>query len=222
MEVAKITAKKRTQLGRNALSRLRKGGELPAVIYGESGTNLSLSLDAREMDRLFRTRHRVFELDLDDGSKEEAFLHDVQLDPIQDHILHVDFLRVNLKKPIQAKVPLEFLGHAVGLTHGGKFEHDLADLLVECLPVQLPEKIEVPVKDLDLNQHITAGQLVLPEGVKLAIPPETVVCHVKVFYEAVAEPAEGEAAAPVAPELIRKAKEDEAGGEEKKEKKEKE
>jgi large subunit ribosomal protein L25 len=211
MEVAKISAKKRTQTGRNALTRLRLGGELPAVIYGEAAPNHSLSLDARQMDRLFRTHHRVFELDLDDGTKEEAFLHQVQLDPIQDHILHVDFLRVNLKKPIQAEVPLEFLGHPVGLIRGGKFDHDLADLLVECLPTQLPEKIEVAIKDLDLNQHITAGQLVLPEGVKLAIPPETVVCHVKVFYEAAATPAEGEVAEPTSPELIRKAKEDEGG-----------
>src|SRR5262245_5810479 len=211
MEIATLPAQRRTALGRNALRKLRADGHIPAVIYGGGKDNVSLSLDGEAFERLHRTHHRIFRLELGAGSVEEAFLQDVSIDAIDDAVVHIDFKRVRLDQPIQAEVALEFVGHPVGLAKEGRFDHVLTSLKVECLPADLPESIEVEVKNLDVGQNINASQVTLPKGVKLITAPEATVCLVKHVKEEVVEAAPAEGAEAVQPELIRKPKEGEEG-----------
>jgi len=218
MELAKLPAKRRTALGRNALARLRAEGDVPAVIYGDGRESTPLSLNLEQIDSMLRTHHRVFKLDLGDNSFEEAFLQDVVMDPLEDVLVHIDFKRVRLDRAMRVGVSVAFTGHPVGLSKGGKFEHDLTEVMVECLPADLPEEIEVEVKHLDLHMAVTAKELKLPPNVKLITPPYAYVCHVKLAKEEtpaeVVAPAEGEAAAAGAqPELIRKPKGEEGAAE---------
>ena len=210
MEIAKLPARRRSALGRNALNKLRAEGQVPAVIYGDGKDSTPLSLDLEQIDAMLRTHHRVFRLDLGDNTVEEAFLQDVAMDPLEDVLVHVDFKRVRLDQVMRVGVSVEFSGHPVGLSKGGKFEHDLTEVMVECLPADLPDSIEVDVKHLDLHMAVTAKELKLPANVKLITPPDAYVCHVKLAKEETpaeaATPAEGEAAAAAQPELIRKPK----------------
>ncbi len=210
MEKIVIKGRRREEKGTRAARALRAQGLVPVVLYGrEDGKTLHLSLEAKAVEKMLRGHARVVEVDLDDGTKESGLVKDVQFDPVTDQVLHMDLFHVDLTKPVEVEVPLEFVGHPKGISEGGKFTHDLADLPLICLPTEIPQVIKVKVSHLGVGDHITAGDLEIPENVKLGVPPETVVCHVKAFL-ATAEAHEEEAeAGPSEPEVIGKKDEEE-------------
>jgi large subunit ribosomal protein L25 len=129
-------------------------------------------------------------------------IQEVQHHPIQRQILHVDFHAVSATEKITAEVPIETVGEPVGVkTGGGLLEHILRDLEVECLPGDLPERIQVDVSGLDLNQSIHVKDLQLPAGVEAVTDGDlTVVAVSEARVEE--EPTDTLGAAPVAPEVI--------------------
>jgi len=118
---------------------------------------------------------------------------------LTDHPRHVDFKRVDLNKPIAVEIEATFIGYPVGGGKGGTLIKDHARFMVNCLPTAIPEVFEVDVTKLDLDQSILAKDLVLPEGVTLAVSGETVICHVaKLAGPAEPAPAPAAEAAPAA------------------------
>lgn len=200
MEITTIKAKARTALGKSHVRELRMQGYVPAVVYGEGKTPESVQIDETDLQSHLRHHHRVFHLDVS-GSTQAIYLQEVQWDSLNDRPLHVDFKRVDLKKPLSVAVEVTFLGHPVGISKGGRFIKDHPQVKVLCLPTEIPEGLEIGVGHLEIDQKIVASELKLPAGVKLDMPADTVVCHV-VFQkvEVIAAPAaaataEGAAAA---------------------------
>ena len=216
MEVATIKASKRSEKGSNRVAAIRQEGRVPAVMYGGGGAVENLTLGERDLERHLRQHHRVYKVDVD-GKTEPAYLQDVQWDCLTDRPLHVDLKRIDLNKPIQLNVEIVFLGHAAGLSQGGKFVRDTSEVGVSCLPAAIPEHIEVPIAHLEIGMKVVASDLKLPAGVTLDVPPDTGICHVT-FETVTEEPeeaiegeaAEGEAAA--APEGGAPADGDSGGG----------
>ncbi len=205
MEKIVIQGRRREETGSRAAQALRAQGFVPVVLYGrEDRKTLHLSLKTEEVEKMLRGHARLVEVDLDDGTKESGLVKDVQFDPVTDEVLHMDLIHVDLTKPVEVEVPLEFVGHPKGVSEGGKFTHDLADLPLICLPTQIPPAITVKISDLGVGDHVKAGDLELPEGVKLGVPPETVVCHVKAFLATAASEEEEAEGGPSEPEVIGK------------------
>jgi large subunit ribosomal protein L25 len=203
MQVVRMKAERRSALGRNRTKALRAEGWLPAVVYGDGQEPLSISISEWEFEQHVKAHHRVFQLDIAGGAQ-AAFLQDVAWQATTDRPLHVDFKRIDLTKPIEADVEVALLGHPIGLSKGGTLMKDHIAIKVRCLPTAIPDSIEHDVSKLEIDDYVTAGQLVLPDGVTLVTPPSTSVCHVAkiVVVEAApaAAPAADAAAAPAAGE----------------------
>ena len=177
MEVATIRVGRRTATGRNRVSPLRARGLIPAVLYGGEETSLNLAVEGREMERHLRHHQKVYNLAFDGGTV-PVYLQAVQWDILSERPLHMDFLRIDMSKPIDTEVELVYIGHPVGASHGGSLVRDRISLRIRCLPGVIPEEIEVHVAELDIGDSLLAGKLVLPEGVTTDVPVEQIICHV--------------------------------------------
>lgn len=177
MELQTIHAGRRKATGRNRVSPLRARGLIPAVLYGGNEETVSLAVEEREMESHLRHHHKVYSLSLD-GGEIPVYLQDVHWDILSDRPLHMDFLRIDMSKPIKTTVELTYIGHPVGASHGGTLVRDRVSLAISCLPGEMPEEIEVHVAHLDIGDTLLAGSLQLPPGVTTPVADEVIICHV--------------------------------------------
>ena len=199
MELQTLMANAR-QTGSKCLARqARRAGAVPAILYGGGKEPISIQLDQRQFDHFLHSRsgeQAVVRLDVRDQPENSgpALLKQVQHHPIRGHVLHVDLIRVRLDQRITTMVPLELTGRAVGVaTEGGLLDHQLREIEVECLAVEVPERITVDVTDLHLGSSIHVRDLVVPEGVVFVTDGDRAVAAVhalRTTHEAAAETAE--------------------------------
>ncbi len=215
---AKLTVQTRTQVGRNAIKKVRKEGLIPGVIYGVGQEPINLEVNRRQLSTVLAhssSENILLELEIVDGDNKRsslAMIQEVQHHPIQRQILHVDFHAVSATEKITAEVPIETIGEPIGVkTNGGLLEHNLRDLEVECLPGDLPDRIEVDVTSLDINQSIHVKDLKLPPGVEAVTDGDLTVVAVSAA-RVEEEPTEVLGATPVAPEVITAKKPEEGAG----------
>ena len=133
---------------------------------------------------------------------------------LSDAVLHIDFLQVSMERAVQVEVPIHLVGEPVGLVKGGVIEQHLRSIMVESLPGQIPEKIDVDISALDIGDSIHVKEISLP-GIKLLAPPDVAVVGVTPPQ---AEEKVAEVAAPVAEEAAAPTEEKEEKEKEKKEK----
>jgi large subunit ribosomal protein L25 len=173
----------RTILGK-AAKRLRQKGIIPANIYGHKKEPQAVQLDAVTFDRLRRDHNtrNIFSLHVDDGPAQTALIRHVQIDPISQNVMHIDFARVNLNEVITSKIPLNFVGEAPGVkVEGGMLLRVLEALEVSCRVSALVESLEVDVSVLEhLDDTIYARDIALPANYELGIDPDEPVVKVAV------------------------------------------
>ena len=151
----KLKAEPRSTMGRSAVRKLKARGFIPAVIYGGNDKPQPLQVSARDINAMMSQasgENILVELEIgDDGQSRTALVQEVQHSPVRREIRHVDFHAISMDQMIQAEVPLEPLGTAVGVkTFGGLLEQSLRALAIECLPVDLPDRITV---DISTPEH---------------------------------------------------------------------
>ncbi len=215
MESATLEASRREELGSRAAQRLRRGGLVPAVLYGHNLDPVHLALPLKGLERLFHQGTRMVNIQVGDLS-EPALIREVQYDLMGDHIIHVDLVRVALDEKVTVTVPVELHGLAKGVASGGTLDHVIQDVEVRCLPSDIPERIRLEISDLDIGQIIHVRDLEPPPGVEIVHDPDATVVtiHPPVTAEVAVEAEAAEAAAE--PEVIEsRRKEEVAGGEEK-------
>lgn len=206
MERVGLKAQIRDGVGKGVARSLRRGGAVPAILYGRGRSPQPLAVDARALSAALHTHaglNVLIDLDLADGSRAEpttVMVREIQRDIFRHHPIHVDFHAISLTERLETRVPIVLKGTAKGIAEGGVVEHHLRDVLVECLPTQIPEQFELDVTELVLGRSLHVSDLVMPEGVTLVTPPEEVIVTVvapKVIEEevvpaaAAAAPAEG-------------------------------
>ncbi len=211
-ESVTLVAQERTGSGTRQARKLRKGGMVPAVVYGHQEATISVSLWADDLHKAIRQGARV--VDLKQGEKvQKALIRDLQWDPLGHDILHADFARVSADERITLDVRVEIRGTAPGVTAGGVLVQQIHKLQVECPVISVPESIRVHVGELQIDQAIHVRDLVMPEGVVVKSDPEGIVVQVSQKIVEVEEPAAAAAAVPTAeqaePEVIGKKKEEE-------------
>ncbi|MBM3579621.1 MAG: 50S ribosomal protein L25/general stress protein Ctc [Alphaproteobacteria bacterium] len=164
-------AEKREQLGKSSARKIKNAGRIPAIIYSDKG-NVNLSLDAREFEGEYLKGNlpvSVIELELA-GKKVKVIAHKIELDPVSDRPVHVDFLGCADAKAIRAKPRLVFINQekSPGLKKGGVLNIVLRRVEVVCEGEKsIPEKIEVDIGALHISNKVRAADLKLPSGVKL-------------------------------------------------------
>lgn len=188
--------------------RLRRAGSLPGILYGAGGESLSVKVDAHEFSKSGLAGHGAHLITLRSAEaildQSVALVQNIQGHPVTGVPIHVDFLRVNVRKPVTAHVALTFVGKAAGIIAGGVLQPLRRELEVRALPGDLPEEIEIDVTALGIHDAIHVEDLVLPSGVE-SIHSEnfTIVSVLPPTVEAVTEDAAVEtedavAAAPAA------------------------
>ncbi|HYC45453.1 MAG TPA: 50S ribosomal protein L25/general stress protein Ctc [Burkholderiales bacterium] len=166
-----VTAFPRTQQGTGASRRLRGSGRVPGVIYGASKAAQPVELDHNALIRHLKMEaFHASILDMTvDGTRERVLLRDFQMHPWKQQVLHVDFQRIDPAKKIHMRVPLHFVNAEVSpgvKTGGGVVTHAMNEIEIQCLPDNLPEYVEVDLKDAELNDIIHVNDLKLPQGVE--------------------------------------------------------
>ncbi len=208
-----IKAQKRDAFGKNASFRIRQTGNVPAVLYGQGLETVALSVDKKDIIRILKSdtgENTLFKVGVDSELR-DVMIKSLQIDPVSDELLHVDLIQISMDKAIRVSVPMEYLGEAVGVkTEGGFVDFITRELEIECLPKDIPEKIQIEISGLHLHQSIKVSEVVVSPGVKIITDPHAVVVLIQVPHEEkVEEKKEGEEVAAAAeeakePEVIKK------------------
>jgi large subunit ribosomal protein L25 len=154
-------------MGKGASRRLRRDGKVPAIIYGGNVDPQAITVLHSEV--LKRLDHEAFYSHIltvnVDGKANKAVLRDMQRHPSKPTVMHMDFQRVDAKKPIRVHVPLHFIGEDVapGVKAGGLVTHETIEVELEVLPKHLPEYIEVDISRLEIGDSLHLTDLTLPE-----------------------------------------------------------
>ena len=218
---ATLDAVKRETRGKNEARRLRAGGRIPATIYGaqkegDPGKSFPVAVDPKPLLRILHSGsglNTLITLNLDGEGASRVLVKDFQLDPITNALLHADFYRVNMDRKITVTVPLVFKGEPRGVkVEGGVMEILHREIEVETLPAEIPDGIEIDVRELGLNDSVHLRDVATGVSWTPISDLDLMLVHV-VTPRAVEEPAAETAvvAAPVAgsePEVIKKGKTD--------------
>jgi large subunit ribosomal protein L25 len=210
-----LKAEIREQTGSGHAAKVRKGGRIPAIVYGHKEEPVAISLDAHNLVEGLHRGHRVMDVQI--GKKQQKMIiKALQYDHLGRDIIHVDLMRVDVTETIRVAVPIELKGTAKGTHEGGVVEMHTNRLEIECKVTDIPEAIVVSVKEIGLGDTLHASDVELPSGVKLVSAPSTLLVTCS-LVAAAKSTEELEAEMPAAPEVIGEVKEEagEEGAEEK-------
>ncbi|MBI3312435.1 MAG: 50S ribosomal protein L25 [Candidatus Omnitrophica bacterium] len=226
-----LTASVRPSVGKGPASAVRREGMVPAVVYKEGESALSIQVPQRDLLRALHTKageNVLITLQFGDDSKSAlkghkeltagegvVLIKELQHHPVSRQVIHIDFHQISLTKKITISVPLAFKGESLGVKQqGGVLEHLRWELEVECLPTEIPSEIPVDISGLEKGKSIAVRDITIPEGVRVITDADQplVACVEPKAEELPTAPTE-EAAAATEPEVIKQKKpEEEAAG----------
>lgn len=198
MQTHTIEVEKRDGRGKAAARKMRQAGRLPGVLYGHKEEPVALSLDPVIFERHLRTsgkrRNTLLELvGLD--RKVLALAKDIQSDPVDRELLHVDLLEVREGDRVVVDVPMVYHGRPEGVVKGGKLEGKQKTIRLECSPLDIPRSVELTITKMQIGDTIRIENLTLPEGVVPAVDTHLPVAMIKAPRAAEEKAEEGEAEA---------------------------
>jgi len=219
---ATLDAVERNDRGKNEARRLRARGRIPAVVYGGKDGGKTIAVDPKGLAKILRTQqgaNTLIKLNVPGGGDARVLVREYQLDPITHELLHADFYRVAMDKIIRVPVTVVASGEPKGVKQqGGVLDIVHRQIEIECLPADIPNQIEVDVRELMVGQSIRVKDVATNPKWKAVTDPEMMLLHVIIpKVEETPAPAEaaaaGTAAAPAEPEVIKKGKKEEEGAE---------
>lgn len=179
-----ITAQVRTGHGKGVARRLRQEGRIPGVVYGQGKDAVSVSLDplllrkAMNPDLGYNT---FFSVTVEDGGKQDVvpcMIADVQMNPVRDEILHVDFMRVDPEAEVERRVPVRYTGRAAGVVVGGKLKTRVREVRIASKPADIPVELVADVTPLDQGQALCIKDVTLDKA-RLLENPEVILAFVE-------------------------------------------
>lgn len=168
--------------GKGVARKLRAAGRVPGVLYGPGADTVPLAVDRKAVTHALHTdagRNVLINLVVD-GDSHLTMARELQRDVVRGDLIHVDFLRIRRDVAIQVDVPVHVIGESPGVKEGGVIEHHLWNLRVECLPGNVPERIDADVSHLAIGDALRVGDLGVPAGVTILTPPEETILSVVV------------------------------------------
>ena len=212
----KVDKRSKEELKKNASRRLRAEGFIPAVVYGLAQEPLEIKINSKEFKDTIKGKSLSnlildIHVKVDGKDKEEiTLIKDMQKDPINADILHIDFIRIQMKTEVEATVPVHILNEEISTgikEEGGVLQHGLREIHIMCLPADIPDMLEYDIKELHIGENVRVSDIIVNEGIKILNNPDEVVVSIihpthLVAEETVAE----EEAVEEEPELITKEK----------------
>lgn len=183
MEQLVLKAKPRTKTSKGAVKALRAEGMIPAVVYGRKEESQVISVDAGDLHQAMNTSAGGNVLltlkieDQEDVKQEVVMIKDLQREIlIPDRLKHIDFIRISMKDKIEVEVPIYLEGEPAGIKEGGVMQQQLREVVLLCLPTDIPESLEVDVSHLELGDSLSVEDLKVPENTEIVNEPvETIV-----------------------------------------------
>lgn len=177
-----LTVELREETGKGICRRLRRAGRIPAVVYGKGMEAVSISLDQKQLSEAIAGeggRNHILTL-TGGGSLEgqSVIVVDLLQDPIKRTPRHVDLHKINLSDKVKVHVPVRLVGTAAGVKAGGMVDFPMHELEVECLPVHIPEHINVDVTELTIGHSIHLGEVAAPVGIAILGDPKAPVVSI--------------------------------------------
>ena len=205
------------KFNKNAARRVRVKGKIPAVVYGAAEPAVAVEVDPKQIQKILysETGHNsIFDLEVA-GSTAKVMIVDWQYEPIKGKLIHIDFKRIALDKPIRGEVPIQLTGTAIGVkTSGGILDQMLREVEIECLPGDIPNSVSVDISNLNFGMVLRVSDLPHSDKVRFLTPEDKPVAHVVSIKEEVVATPDAEAAAAVAapaePEVVKKGKQETA------------
>jgi len=189
----RIAAEPRTEFGKGAARRTRRGGRVPAIVYGHGTDTRHITLPSHQLMMALKTPNVLIRIDGLPGGNQLALPKAVQRDPIRGSVEHVDLIMVRRGEKVTVDVPVHITGEVFP---GGLLDQQIIQVPVEAEATAIPQAIEIDVEGMEIGASVHAGDLVLPAGATLAVEPETLVLHV--LAAPTAEQMEAEIGAPPA------------------------
>jgi large subunit ribosomal protein L25 len=198
-----IDAQLRQERGKNENRRLRSSGMIPAILYGVTNENISLSVKPLDVVKILRSKkgaNTLFHINMigERTTRSAVLIKDYQLDPVKDILIHCDFVRVNMDEKLETMVPIHTTGKAKGVELGGMLEMVMREVPVECFPSDIPENVVIDVSEMVIGDSLRVRDLNLGDKITVLAEEDLLVLHCvppKKIVEEVAEVAaeEGEA-----------------------------
>ena len=208
------------KFNKNAARRVRAKGKVPAVVYGAAEPAVAVEVDPKQIQKILHSEtgyNSIFDLEVSGGAKAKVMIVDWQYEPIKGKLIHIDFKRIALDKPVKVEVPIQLIGVPVGVkTQGGILDQMLREVELECLPGDIPGHIDLDVSELAFGVVLRVSDLPHAGKLRFITPEDTPVAHITAVKEEVVATPEAEAAAatatPAEPEVVKKGKQETAEG----------
>lgn len=209
-----VDVTRREIMGKNVSRRMRRAGQIPAVLYGAGKDTVTLTVDPERIRNIIRSEsgvNTIFQLNLaGTDQKRHVMIKEYQVDPVEGNLLHADFVRIQMDTVMEVEVPVVLKGEAQGVKlDGGILEHVTRQVRVSCLPGDIPEHLDIEVGALTIGDHLSVADLPKSDRYRILSDPALIVAVCSPpAKEEVAAPAAAEAtaAAPTEPEVIKKGK----------------
>ena len=204
MELIELKTNTRTTTGNGPARRLRKEGQIPAVLYGSKAETVLLSINSHSLDMILKeggAGQVLFNLVIhEDGETRTslAMIKELQIHPVSRNFLHVDFYEINMDQKIKVKVPVVTTGKSAGVELGGMLQIVRRELEVQCLPLSVPESIVIDITDLDIGDSVHVGDISLEGEIEILEDGHYTVVNILSPKMEEAEEREGEAEAEAA------------------------
>jgi large subunit ribosomal protein L25 len=222
---AVLEAQARETFGKNEARRTRRNGQVPGVLYGATGKGATaISVAPKALLKILHSeagQNTLIALKLAGAGDNRVLVKDFQLDPITHDVLHVDFLQIAMDKLLQVTIPIIVQGEPKGVKQqGGILEFIRREIVIEVLPADIPEHVDVDVTELMLHQGIRVRDIAVDAKWKPVSDPDLMLVHViQPKAEEVAAPADAATASVAEPEVVKKGKKEDAEADKKDDKK---
>lgn len=174
-----LDIKKRKTKPHSNITEVRESGRIPAIVYGYQSENVPVSVDELDLLKLVREngRNAVFTVNLD-GKKVNVLLHDYQIDPLKNKLVHVDLLAVDMKAEVEAEVRIDLVGESTGVKEGGVLQQVLHEVTVSATPDKLPESVEVDISELGIGDSVEVSKISTSKAFEIITDGEEVIATV--------------------------------------------
>ncbi|WP_100011837.1 50S ribosomal protein L25/general stress protein Ctc [Lentibacillus sediminis] len=175
-----LKAKQREDYTKAATKAIRSSGRVPGIVYGKEKENKSISVDSIELVKTVRDegRNAIISLEVENDKSVDVMLHEYQMDPLKDELVHVDFYVVNMAQEMDVEVPLRFDGEAQGARDGGVLQQPLYELQVRAKPGNIPDEIVVDVTTLGIGDSLAVSDLPTFDDYEVTEDPDTTIATV--------------------------------------------
>ena len=172
-----LTGRTDEETGSLACQRLRDAGQTPGVLYGNEADTVSVKIETVQLRTLIDRGIRVLDVEMD-GTTQKAMFRELQWDTFGITVNHFDLLRIDANQRIEIDVPIELRGTAPGTNSGGQLEQPLHAVRINCLAIEVPEKLLLRVNHLEIGDSITVAEIELEGDAEMILEPETVIARV--------------------------------------------